>query len=111
MLFFGDVPDNFYIGDISLVQTDLNITDVSAGEEQEIAEGDVADFTGAASGGAGLKFSWDFDSEDGVHEDAIGKKVSFRYRKAGTYTVTLTVSDPTGVMKPVSKTTVVKVNG
>ncbi|HEY3411939.1 MAG TPA: PKD domain-containing protein [Armatimonadota bacterium] len=111
MLLFGDATDSFYIGDISIVQMDLSITDVSLGEDQEIAVGDTAEFTGSANGGAGLKFSWDFDSANGLSEDAIGRKVSFRYRKEGTYTVTLTVSDPTGVMKPVVKTATVKVNG
>lgn len=111
MLLFGDKTDSFYIGDISIVQTDLAITDVSCGEDQEIAEGDTAEFAGTASGGAGLKYSWDFDSADGVHEDAIGRKVTYRYRKPGSYIVSLTVSDPTGVMKPVTKTTTVKVNG
>jgi hypothetical protein len=111
LLVMGDAVDGFYLGQIDLIQTDLSISDVSAGDDQEIYEGDTADFVGGAANAAGLKFSWDFDATDGIQEDAIGRHVTFRYRKAGNYVATLTVSDPTGVMKPVSKTTGVKVNG
>lgn len=110
MLLFGDRPDNFYVGNISLEQTERAIARVSAGEDMEIYEGDTAEFKGEADG-AGLKFSWDFNAEDGIQDDVIGEKVFYRFRKAGTYTVTLTVSDPNGVMPAVTDKITVTVNG
>ena len=58
-------------------------------------------FTGSAEGGAStLKFSWDWDDKDGIQEDSVGRTAGHTFRKAGKYTVTLTVSDVDGVKKP-----------
>lgn len=43
--------------------------------------------------GDSLSYSWDFDASDGIKTDASKKSPSNVYRKAGTYVVTLTVSD------------------
>ncbi|RLB37471.1 MAG: hypothetical protein DRH20_07690, partial [Deltaproteobacteria bacterium] len=43
--------------------------------------------------GDSLSYSWDFDAADGIGEDAVGAAVNHVYSDAGTYTVTLTVSD------------------
>ena len=36
-------------------------------------------------------YSWDFDDDDGIQEDATGKEVSHLFDTTGSYTVTLTV--------------------
>ena len=72
---------------------------------------EVVYFTGAASGGPGLVYAWDFDDKDGIQEEAFGRDVTYRYRKAGTFKVTLTVSDPSGVRKPVTNQLTVEVTG
>ncbi|KXS42811.1 MAG: PKD domain-containing protein [Methanolobus sp. T82-4] len=48
------------------------------------------DDTGIAS------YSWDFDSSDGIQEDASGEIVSHVFPGAGRYVVTLTVTDTQG---------------
>jgi len=40
-----------------------------------------------------LTFSWDLDDSDGISEDATGIEINYAYHQAGSYTVTLTVSD------------------
>ena len=55
-------------------------------------------FSGSGSSdpdGDPLTYSWDFDSTDGIQEDATGATPSHTYTVAAAYTVTLTVSDGT----------------
>lgn len=109
LLVFGDVVDDFYIGDIEIVRYAAAVTDVDAGEEQTVAINETVSFKGAANGPPGLKYSWDFNSQDGIQEDAAGKEVTYRFRRSGEYTVTLTVTDPNGLLKPATDTTKIEV--
>jgi PKD repeat protein len=43
--------------------------------------------------GDALEYSWDFDASDGIQEESTEKLPTWRYQKAGTYVVTLTVTD------------------
>jgi PKD repeat protein len=55
-------------------------------------------FNGSGSSdpdGDALTYAWDFDATDGITVDATGATPSHTYTVAGTYTVTLTVSDGT----------------
>jgi len=52
-------------------------------------------------------YLWDFDTSNGIQEDATGIEVTHRYATAGTYTVTLTVTSTTGT-DSVTKDVVVK---
>ncbi len=52
-------------------------------------------------------YSWDFDTSNGIREDATGIEVTHQYATAGTYTVTLTVTSTTGT-DTVTKDVVVK---
>jgi PKD domain-containing protein len=110
---FSDAPDTFFIGQINTV-TDNDPISVEPLEEQVVAVNDRVDFVANAEGGlSGLKYSWDFDSADGIQEDAVGPRVNHVYTKASPegkpYTVTLTVSDIAGKKRPVSVTTTVEV--
>ncbi len=60
--------------------------------------GNPVSFSGTGSSdpdGDALTYSWDFDVTDGIQEDATGATPSHTYSSAGTFTVTLTVSDGT----------------
>ncbi|MBA3044477.1 PKD domain-containing protein, partial [archaeon] len=72
----------------------LPVTD--AGNDQTVWAGDTVSFDASSSydsDGSIVKYSWDFDINDDVGEDAVGKIVTHRYGVPGIYTVTLTVLD------------------
>ncbi|RYG27897.1 PKD domain-containing protein, partial [bacterium] len=76
-----------------------------------LANGDEVDFVGSGMGGSSvLKYTWDFNEADGIDADAEGQVVKRKFRKAGTYTVTLTVSDYFGLKEPYKTTLKVTVN-
>ncbi len=47
-------------------------------------------------GGLKADYTWDFDFSNGLGTDALGPTASYEYSRAGTFLVTLQVSDPTG---------------
>jgi hypothetical protein len=107
---FGDKYQQFYIGDISVITDETEIS-VSPLEEQILFAQQPALFVANAEGGAAtLHYSWDFDASDGIQEDAEGRSVVHTYQpsysKEGIkkYVITLTVSDVDGLKKSVSTT-------
>lgn len=95
----GNGTDPFYVGEIRVI-TDTRPIEVYAGEDQFVAAYDDVMFRGECNGGAAAaKYAWDFDSRDGLQEDAVGEVVYHRYRKPGDYTVTLQVSDVFGLKR------------
>ncbi|MBU3901984.1 MAG: PKD domain-containing protein [Candidatus Thermoplasmatota archaeon] len=75
----------------------LPVTD--AGNDQTVWAGDTVNFDASSSydnDGSIVKYSWDFDINDDIGEDAVGKIVTHRYGVPGIYTVTLTVLDNEG---------------
>jgi hypothetical protein len=111
LAFAGDVTTTFYIGDIRVVNDTTPISGEANVRNLNLALGDSVDFAANGYGGSSiLKYSWDFDDKDGIQEDAIGQFVKRRFRKPGTYTITLTVSDQFGLKKPYSTTITAKVN-
>ncbi len=75
-----------------------NLPVAEAGPDQVTTIGSVVTFNGGAStDDKGIvSYSWDFDDADGITTDGIGKIVNTTYTAAGTYTVTLTVTDTVG---------------
>ncbi|MEN6521776.1 MAG: PKD domain-containing protein [Armatimonadota bacterium] len=109
-----DVPDTIYVGQIGTAKDDTPIS-CSAGDDQVVAVNDVLVFHAQAEGGISqLQYSWNFgdrnkeDSPDG--EDAVGELASHRFKKAGDYTVRLTVTDLAGIKKPAVHTVMITVN-
>lgn len=105
---FGDRYQQFFIGDISVITDDTDIT-VDSLEEQVAFVGDALVFAGAAEGGAStLHYSWDLDGDK--KEDRQGRTIQHFWRKPGKYTVTLTVSDVDGLKKAASTSVTIDVS-
>ncbi len=105
----GDGSEPFYVGQIHIV-TDTKPIIIDPGLDQFVAANDDVMFRPHSDGGAAaLRYAWDFDSTDGIQEDAIGEVVYHKYPKSGVHTVTVTVSDVFGIKKPVSKTVKIEV--
>ncbi|MBI5528684.1 MAG: PKD domain-containing protein [Deltaproteobacteria bacterium] len=71
-----------------------------AGPDIDAVAGVPAQFDGSGSkdpDGQITKHRWDFDRSDGVTEQAQGAKVSRAFAPAGTYVVTLVVTDNDGI--------------
>jgi len=107
----GDATGTFWIGEIRVIndstpiQGDVNVRELNLalGDEVELA---AYGFAGASS----LVYSWDFDSSDGIQVDAEGQYIRRRFRKAGNFVITMTVSDKYGLKQPYSTTINVLVN-
>lgn len=110
--FAADDTVTFYVGDLRVVSDTTPLrgeTDVRG--NLNIGATETRTFRGYGSGGASvLKYTWDFDDSDGIQIDAEGQTVKRRFRKPGTYTVTLTVSDYFGLKQPYTSTFKVTVN-
>jgi hypothetical protein len=110
--FAADDTVTFYVGDLRVVSDTTPLrgeTDVKG--SLNIGATETRTFRGYGSGGASiLKYTWDFDDADGIQVDAEGQTVRRRFRKPGTYTVTLTVSDFFGLKQPYTSTFKVTVN-
>ena len=107
----GNVTTTFYVGDIRVVNDTTPITGDVNVRELNLALGDFVNLGANGYGGSSiLKYSWDFDDKDGIQEDANGQFIRHQFRKPGTYTITLTVSDEFGLKKPYSTTIKAKVN-
>ncbi|CAN5399702.1 hypothetical protein BH11ARM2_BH11ARM2_11070 [soil metagenome] len=118
--FSTDAISTVYVGDIRVVNDATPIRGEIAARDRtgnlrkqglNLANGDEVDFIGTGLGGSSvLKYTWDFDDSDGVDVDAEGQVVRRKFRKTGTYTVTLTVSDYFGLKEPYKTTMKVTVN-
>lgn len=97
-----DYPDTFWIGSIR-IKTDDSPIYVEPLDEQTVGAQDTLVMKADAEAGiTSLVYSWDFNSADGIQEDAVGQLAEMMYKNPGAYTVTLTVKDADGIKKPVS---------
>lgn len=109
LLVFSDVPSTMYLGEMKLV-TDNTPIKVEPLDSQTLAIIDpVFLVANAQSGVSSLKYSWDFDSNNGIQAEVIGRVGRYVYTRGGDYTVTLTVSDVDGLKTPVTVTTKITV--
>lgn len=110
---FGDSPTYLYVGEIRVTHDD---TPIRVGDlpERIVPVNEELTFTASADAGSSpLKYEWTFYTNVGDEQsrnvDAEGRTAKHRFRKSGDYTVTLTVSDPYGIKKPVTTKTKVTV--
>ena len=110
MVISGDGSEPFHIGEMVTILDSTPITP-DGGESKEVSRNYPIAFQGFCRAGAtAVKYSWDFNNADGLQEEAVGDLVYHRFTAAGTWTVTMTVSDVFGIKKPATATIQVKVN-
>lgn len=111
LLIFSDIPSTFNLGEIKLVTDNTPITVDPIGT-QTVAVYDHVFLTAEAEGGVStLKYSWDFDSSNGIQEEQTGKVAHYVFTRGGDFTVTLTVSDVDGLKKQAQTSEVISVIG
>ncbi len=98
-----DTVATFYIGAIDVVTDDTPIRGEveNLPKRVNLALGDELTMTASGEGGSSvLVYDWDFDDSDGIQIDEEGQMVSHKFRKPGTFKVTMTISDKYGLKKP-----------
>jgi hypothetical protein len=106
-----DAVATIYIGEVRILNDPTPVYGEASPIELNLALGDEQVFVATGSAGTtAARFQWDFDSSDGIQVDAEGATVRRKFRKAGTYTVTLTTVDAFGLKKPHVSTVRVVVN-
>ena len=96
----ADTTTTFYVGDLRVVSDSTPIrADINPKTFNRELGAEMI-FSARGEGGSSiLKYTWDFDDTDGSDEnvDSEGQFVKRKFRKAGSYTITLTVSDYFGL--------------
>lgn len=103
----------FYVGDLRVIDDSTPIRGELIPDVTEInlALGDEVTLSASGRGGSSiLRYTWDFDDKDGIQVDAEGQTVNRKFRKAGTYVVTCTISDYYGLKPSYAIKTKVTVN-
>lgn len=97
----ADQTTTFYVGDLRVVSDKTPIRAEPNFRDLNRELGAEVIFSANGQGGSSvLRYTWDFDASDGIGVDAEGQAVRRKFRKAGTYTITLTVSDYYGLKDP-----------
>ena len=97
-----DTVATMYIGQIDVVTDDTPVRgQIDNVTKLNLALGDEVTLTASGEGGSSvLEYDWDFDDSDGIQIDDQGTMVKHKFRKAGTFKVTLTIADKYGLKKP-----------
>lgn len=107
----GDSLAIFYIGEMRVFSDTTPISGEVNFKSMNLALGDERELRATGYGGASvLRYTWDFDSKDGIQVDAEGQVIKKKFRRPGAYTITLTISDAAGLKKPYTTTAQVTVN-
>lgn len=107
----ADATTTLYVGAVEVTTDTSPIFVEPTIKEYNVGSGQEATFTAVGFAGATpVRFVWDFNSNDGIQEEAEGNTVRRRFRAPGTYTVTVTGVDVFGLKKPYSATIRVIVN-
>ena len=105
-----DTYSTMYVGEVRLVSDTTPLRGQIENSPLNLKWGSEVTLNATGEGGdSPVVYSWDFDDRDGIQSDASGQTVKYKFRKAGDFKVTLTVSDPYGMKTPVHQTLQVKV--
>ncbi len=106
-----DSVTTMYVGQIKILTDATPIYGETDQREYNLGYGDEVTFSALGLGGStALKFEWNFDSTNTTGIDAEGAVVKRKFRKPGTFTVSLTIRDAYGLKKPYTTTIKVVVN-
>ena len=107
----GDATSTFYVGDLRVINDTTPIRGEPNVRSINLALGEEVTLTAYGEAGSSiLRYTWDFDDADGVQVDAEGQSVKRKFRKAGTYNITLTINDFYGLKQPYTTTIKAVVN-
>ncbi len=97
----ADSADTLYIGRIALVNdgTPITLKASCAPAEKTNLITPVSFSANVAAGVSALKVTWDFDSSDGIQEEAVGARVQHAFPKPGHYVITSTARPSDGAKK------------
>lgn len=109
--FSSNATATFFVGDVRAINDATPIYGEPSLRDANIGSGTELTFSANGFGGASiLKYTWDFDSSNGIDVDAEGQTVKRRFRKPGIFTVTMTIADSFGLKAPYTTTIKVTVN-
>ena len=110
MLIFGDNPELFYLGELKVVTDAQAIRATAYAWPEEGYRGSLITFIAEVEPGAATtKVVWDFDSGDGVQEEAVGERIQHIYYRVGSYKISYKVVDVNGQKAPVTGTFTVRI--
>ena len=99
--FFGDGTGTLYVGRASMVQEDTPLLADPGPQQRRVKVGQEVRFEAAEQPqGVRARYTWDFDDLDGITEDAVGPRATWKFEQEGYYVVTLTVKDMSGSLVP-----------
>jgi hypothetical protein len=99
--FSADTYATVYVGEMNVMNDTTPIRGGVNADKLNLALGDEVKLTAWGDAGASvLQYQWDFDDRDGIQVDSEGQVVSRKFRKPGSFKVTLTISDLYGLKKP-----------
>lgn len=103
--FAGDTVATFYIGEMKIINDSTPIQVEPNVFELNLGLGEEVELIASGYGGATvLRYTWDFDAGDGIQVDAEGQVFKRKFRKPGSFTITLTAHDVYGLKKSASAT-------
>lgn len=108
----GDALSTFWIGDIRVINDSTPISgEMNFKDDMNLALGDEREFIAYGfAGSTPLKYTWDFNDADGIQVDAEGQSVKYKFRRPGTFKVTVTIHDAYGNKKPYQASVKITVN-
>lgn len=96
-----DALATVYLGEAKVLSDATPVYGTPNHVELNLALGDEIVFRGTGSAGSTpAVFAWDFDESDGIQVDAEGAVVRRKFRKAGSYVVTMVTKDAFGLKPP-----------
>jgi hypothetical protein len=110
--FSPDETATFFLGELGIINDTTPIRGEISPSSLNLGVGQEVRLSARGMAGSSiLKYSWDFDKEDGIQIDAEGQTVNRKFRKPGTYIITCTISDYFGLKKPVTVEMKAVING